>query len=207
MYQLISVVAVVSGCFFSYKTEVAVVVSNVELVYLFCYNMTLPEEALRKLAKDELVNLSLQYQSEFNSTLAIIDKDMGELRKDLKKLEAYLTISRSVNTKLRDRMISLERQCWSNSQYFRRECLEITGLPDSLNNENLEEKTQMIFEELEVIVDSSKVEDCHWLPGNRNNRFIIKLSKRKDANKMRRVKKVEGNELIFYRNYRSSVYK
>ena len=123
MYQLISVVAVVSGCFFSYKTEVAVVVSNVELVYLFCYNMTLPEEALRKLTKDELVNLSLQYQSEFNSTLAIIDKDMGELRKDLKKLEAYLAISRSVNTKLRDRMISLERQCWSNSQYFRRECL------------------------------------------------------------------------------------
>ena len=44
--------------------------------------MTLPEEALRKLTKDELVGLSLQYQSKFNSTLAKIDKDMSELRND-----------------------------------------------------------------------------------------------------------------------------
>ena len=31
--------------------------------------MTLPEEAFRKLTKDELGNLSLEYQSKFNSTL------------------------------------------------------------------------------------------------------------------------------------------
>ena len=73
--------------------------------------MTLPEEALRKLTKDELVNLSLEYQSKLNLTLANIDKDVGELRNDLKKLESDLAISRSVNTKLRDRIISLERQC------------------------------------------------------------------------------------------------
>ena len=47
----------------------------------------------------------------------------------------------------------------------------------------------MIFEKLEVTVDSSNVEDCHWLPGNRNKRFITKFSKRKDANKIKRVKK------------------
>ena len=48
--------------------------------------MTLPEEALRKLTKDELVNLSLQYQNKFNSTLTKIDKDMSELRNDFKSL-------------------------------------------------------------------------------------------------------------------------
>ena len=105
------------------------------------------------------------------------------------KLEADLAISRSVNTKLWDRIISLERHCWSNSQYSRRECLEITVLPDDINNEDLEEKPLMIFEKLEVTVDSSNVEDCHWLLGNQNKRFIIKLSKRKDTNKIRRVKK------------------
>ena len=97
--------------------------------------MTLPEKALRKLTKDELDNLSLEYRSKFNSTLANIDKDMGELRNDFKKLEADLVISRAVNTKLRDRIISLEHQCWSNSQYSRRECLEITGLPNNINND------------------------------------------------------------------------
>ena len=40
-----------------------------------------------------------------------------------------------------------------------------------------------------MTVDLSNVEDCHWLSGNRNKRFIIKLSKRRDANKIRRVKK------------------
>ena len=38
-------------------------------------------------------------------------------------------------------------------------------------------------------VDSSNVEDCHWLSGNGNKQFIIKLSKRKDADKIRKVKK------------------
>ena len=65
--------------------------------------MTLPEEALQKLTKDELVNLPLEYQNKFNLTLANIDKDMGELRSDFKKLEADLAISWSVNTKLRQK--------------------------------------------------------------------------------------------------------
>ena len=70
--------------------------------------MTLSEEALPKLTKDELVNLSLEYQGTFNSTLANINNNMGELRNYFKKLEADLAISRSVNTKLRERIISLE---------------------------------------------------------------------------------------------------
>ena len=119
--------------------------------------MTLPE--LRRLTQDELVNLSLEYQSNFNLTLANIDKDMSELRNGFKKLEADLAIYRSVNTKLRDRKISLERQYWSNSQYSRRGYLKITGLPDNINNEDLQEKALVIFEKLEVTVDSSNLED------------------------------------------------
>ena len=44
--------------------------------------MYLSEEALRKLTKDELVNLSLEYQNKFTSTLARIESDIGNLRKD-----------------------------------------------------------------------------------------------------------------------------
>ena len=145
--------------------------------------MTLPEEALRKLTKDELVNLSLEYQSKFNSTLANIDKDMSELRNDFKKLEADLVISRAVNTKLRDNNFprASELECSSASvlqnvstpecQYSSRESQEITGLPDDINNEDLEEKARMIFEKLNVTADSSNVEDCHWLPGNQNKDY------------------------------------
>ena len=107
----------------------------------------------------------------------------GELKKYFEKLETDLAFSRSVNTKLRDRTISLECQCWSNSQCSRRECLETTGIPDNIKNDDLEEKALMIFENLELIIDSSNVDDCHWLPRNGKS-FIMKLSKRKDANKI-----------------------
>ena len=72
--------------------------------------MTFSEEALRKLMKDELVNLSLDYQSKFDSSIANIGRDTGELRKDFEKLEGDLAISWLGNSKLRDRIISLERR-------------------------------------------------------------------------------------------------
>ena len=70
--------------------------------------MYLSEEALRKLTKDELVNLSLEYQNKFTSTLARIEGDIGNLRKDFKQVEADLAITRNVNSKLRERVVSLE---------------------------------------------------------------------------------------------------
>ena len=33
----------------------------------------------------------------------------------------------------------LERKCAANEQYSRRECLEISGIPDGTSNNNLEE--------------------------------------------------------------------
>ena len=51
----------------------------------FYFAVTLPEEASGKLAKLKLVDRSLEYQSKFNSTLANIDKNMGELRKDFER--------------------------------------------------------------------------------------------------------------------------
>ena len=63
--------------------------------------MTLPEEALQKLTKYELVNLSLKCQNKFNSTLANIDKDMVELRNDFKKLvaETWLYLGQLITNK------------------------------------------------------------------------------------------------------------
>ena len=69
--------------------------------------MTLPEEVLQKLTKNELVNhvFRLSRLKKFNLTLANTDKDMYELRKDFEKLD--FAISRSANAKLSDRIISL----------------------------------------------------------------------------------------------------
>ena len=50
-------------------------------------------------------------------------------------------------------MINMERQCLSNSQYSRRECLEVTGIPDSTESKDLEQTLLKVFKKLEVIVE------------------------------------------------------
>ena len=40
----------------------------------------------------------------------------------------------------------LERQCWANEIYPRRECLEISGVPESVTDKDLEGKSLNLFE-------------------------------------------------------------
>ena len=93
-------------------------------------------------------------------------------------------------------MVALERQCWGNNQYSRLECLEITGVPDSLSNDDLEETAIKIFNKLDLAIDPSNIEDCHWLKSNGPKKVIIKFSRRKDANLIRKNKnKLKGMNL------------
>ena len=90
--------------------------------------------------KGEIIKLALEYQSKFDSTLSSINDikaDLSELRKYYKKLESDVIITKHVNIKLCDKMKFLERQCWANEQYYRRECLEISGVPESVTDKNL----------------------------------------------------------------------
>ena len=78
--------------------------------------MALKEPALRKLGKEKIIKLVLEYQSKFESTLSSINDiktDLSELRKYYEKLESVI-ITKQVNTKLCDKMKFLERKCWAN---------------------------------------------------------------------------------------------
>ena len=70
--------------------------------------MALNEAALRKLGKEEIIKLALEYQSKFESTLSSINDiktDLPELRKYYEKLEPDVIITKQVNTKLCDKML------------------------------------------------------------------------------------------------------
>ena len=77
---------------------------------------SLPEAALRKLTKDEVIALTLEYQAKFNNALSNINEELSQLRSDFKKIESELTISKYVNIKLHERVVALGRQCWGISQ-------------------------------------------------------------------------------------------
>ena len=154
---------------------------------------SLSKSALRKLTKDEAIALTLECQGKFDNTLSNINEELSELRNDFIKIESELSISKHVYIKLHERVVALERQCWGISKYSRRECLKITGVPDSIRIDDLEETTLKIFDKLDVAIDSSNIEDCHWL---KRKKVIIKFARRKDANHIRKNKnKLKGMNL------------
>ena len=54
-------------------------------------------------------------------------------------------MSKNVSSLLTEQMNNVERQCWANTQYSRRECLEVVGIPSSVNVKDLEGKVCTIF--------------------------------------------------------------
>ena len=82
---------------------------------------TYSEEPLDKLLKKDIINivLSLQTEMQFNT------KTLQEVRKlndKFTNLESQLLVTKNVNYLLQQRVINLERQCWTNAQYSRRDC-------------------------------------------------------------------------------------
>ena len=119
--------------------------------------MALSKAALKKLSKDKITNLALDYQSKFNSTLAGIRNELSELKKYFEKLDFDLSVGRQVNSVLREKVTSLENKC------SKRECLELTSIPETSDNNTLESIVFEIFKKLEVKVDLSNAEDCHCI--------------------------------------------
>ena len=179
--------------------------------------MSLSEAALRKLTKDEVIALTLEYQSKFDNTISNINKELSQLRSDFKKIESELSVSKNANSKLHELVVALERQCWGNNQYSRCECLEIFGVPDSVSNYDLEKTTIKIFDKLDVSIDPSNIEDCHWLKSSGPKKVIIKFASHKYANLIRRKNKnkLKGmnlcligiNNPVFINDSLSSCYK
>ena len=112
--------------------------------------MTLSESALKKLHRDEIISLALDYQSRFDSTLAGIRNKLSDLKKDFQQLGSDLSMNKLLNTKLKEKVVTLERQPRNNRQYSRRECLELSGIPETIKKKDLEGTVLSISERLDV---------------------------------------------------------
>ena len=87
--------------------------------------MAYTKSSLSRLNKDDFIRIALDMQS-------------SKLRKSYKKLEADLSVTKSVTETMRRQIVILERKAWSNEQCLRPECLEISGLSSSTENSQLD---------------------------------------------------------------------
>ena len=68
--------------------------------------------------------------------------------------------------------------------------LELSGIPETIENADLEGRALGIFEQLDMMVNSNNIEDCYWVKSSKDqNMVIVKLFRREDANKIRLSKK------------------
>ena len=139
--------------------------------------MTLIETILRKLGKEETIKLALEYHSKFDSTLSTINDiktDLPELRKYYKKLESDLVVTKQVNTKLCNQMKFLKCHCWVTEQYSRRECLQISGVPESVIDKDLVGKLLDLFEKIDIEDHADNIKACHWEKSNAVSGQIVR---------------------------------
>ena len=151
--------------------------------------MSLNKVQLGKLNKDELIDYAVNIQDKYNENLGIVDQlkeamteissiisTVDKLNHHITELESTLLVTKNVNDRLVERIVDLERQVNSNSQYSRRDCLEITGIPSSVDNDKLESKVCDIFSEINVNVAAEDIQACHRL---KNDKTIVKFVNRK----------------------------
>ena len=148
------------------------------------------EGTLDKLLKKELIGITLSLQNKVEQYTNVNTDALEEIRKvneNFVKLESEINIVKQVNTLLNKRVIDMERQCWANAQFSRRECLEIAGIPRDVSNENLESKVLEVFSKVGCEILSRVIEACHRLTNN--DRVIVKFLQRKDCDQVMSVKR------------------
>ena len=108
------------------------------------------EEALDKLNKKELITILLSLQRKVESANNEILDQVRQVNQKFSHLEAENTVVKQANWLLSKRLVDMERPCWANAQYSRRECLEVVDIRDSVQNNELEDKVLTIFKRLVV---------------------------------------------------------
>ena len=136
-----------------------------------------------------IINLESKLLLRFDN----LDKEMLNLKdviiKDL-QVENQRLRSRIIN--LEKKVISLEENSNSLEQYGRRNNLEITGIPDDVDDQKLEEKIIEIVDKIDVNVSSKYVEACHRIGKSKNSSktAIVRFVNRKHAKKPLSIGKV-----------------
>ena len=142
--------------------------------------------------KSDLARLVMDYQNKFDTILNNINSELLDLKNKFTKFESDLEISRNINNKLVEQVTRLERKCLENEQYSRRECTEISGIPQSIQQIDLQRTLLNVFDKIDASVELQNIEACHRLKSDdngRSNKVIVKFSKHKDMVRIMNKKK------------------
>ena len=93
------------------------------------------DQAIRSMDKNQLVTYAISVTNNYrNLHTKLFDPQNGEITKLRNDLSAAL----QTNNYLIGRITNLEKQCISNAQYSRKETIELSGFPETLDVKKVE---------------------------------------------------------------------
>ena len=116
------------------------------------------EKTLRALNKNQIIDLFLKAQEQTNTTIASLTAEIKRLNENFEKLESDVSIIKNGNNILSKQMSSIERQCWKNAQCSGRECVEVMGLPSSIEDKELEPTVCRMLKNIGVEIMEERIE-------------------------------------------------
>ena len=115
-----------------------------------------------------------------------LTETVNQLLSKNERLSSDLAIQKTVCSNLEKKVKSLEIQISKDEQYNRRNCVEFSGIPDTINDDNLEDTIIEAWKDTNIDVSETDIEPCHRLPirhnaTNASKRVIVKFVNRKHA--------------------------
>ena len=145
------------------------------------------EDTLKALNKTQLIDLFLKMQDQTNYTIASLMAEMKDLNISFRRLESDAQIVKTVNNNLLKQLENTQRQCCTNAQYSRRECVEVIGIPKTVESKDLEHTIHKVFNSIGFDIEEDRIKACQRL--TKSDHTIVKFSRRKDCQHLMRIKK------------------
>ena len=125
----------------------------------------------------ELTDINSSFVNDINAKLTDLSERFNEFTSKYDKVYSELQQCKSFNSDLLSRIIQLERNAVSNSQYSRGETIELNPVPAEIHEDALEESICKALSLTGVNVVPEDLHACHRM--NRLERVIVKFKCRK----------------------------
>ena len=122
----------------------------------------------------------LKMQNKMESSDTKLAEEVHKHNESFQQLKPDLVMTKNFDSKLHNCFVNMEKECWKNAQYSRREYVEIVAISTSVPDNELEKNVCKIAEKFKVKIDDSDIESCDT---------IVKFSHRKDCQQLKKVKK------------------
>ena len=145
------------------------------------FDMT--ESAISALKKPDLVKMIIELKDkvvvaeEITSLCTHIEEltdTVNQLFSKNERLNGDLTIQKTVCGNLEKKVKSLKIQISKDEQYNRHNCVEFSGIPDTINDDDLENTVIEACKDINIDVSETNIEACHKLPVRRNATIVSK---------------------------------